>query len=91
MTDHSPTPWKLEDETILDADGAIVYEDGFRHDSDAGRPLDNPDLKFIVQCVNRCHRLNIVLQKFITREAQKLNLGYEHPYDGLRPRSHSNG
>lgn len=61
MPEHSPTPWRIDGETIYDADGAVVYDDDFRHDSDSGRPLETADLQFIVTCVNRCAEFDAIL------------------------------
>lgn len=57
MTSHSPTPWRREDDTILDSEGAIIYEEAFPHGSDSGVNLTRINLQHIVDCVNRCHEL----------------------------------
>lgn len=63
MTEHSPTPWRLEDDrTIVDASGRAVYclPSGWEEDENA--TISKEDIQHIVDCVNRCHELESLLR-----------------------------
>lgn len=55
MTSHSPTPWTAHEYGILDANGYCLYHVPAGYEEDDNATINAIDLQHIVDCVNRCH------------------------------------